>query len=84
MQESKTRHTTDDVSFMHKSEVTRTQRLGKSVQMMKFSHVMQNDISTLAGKGVHNVESSMDSAFGVHPDFKSHVGAMMIFKCTSA
>ena len=33
-----------------------------------------------AGKGVHNVEWLMDSAFGVHPDFESHMGAMMTFK----
>ena len=33
-----------------------------------------------AGNGVHNVEWSIDSAFGVHPDFKSHVGGTMKFK----
>ena len=48
---------------------------------MKVSCKTQNDILTLdAGKGVHNVEWSMDSAFGVHPDFKSHMGATMTFK----
>ena len=50
---------------------------GKSAQMMKFSNATQNNILKLdTGKGVHIV----DSAFGVHPDFKSHVGATMIFK----
>ena len=49
--------------------------------MMKFLHATQNDILTLdAGKGVHNVEWLMDSAFGVHPDFKSHMGATMTFE----
>ena len=32
------------------------------------------------GNGVHNIEWSIDSAFGVHPDFKSHVGGNMFFK----
>ena len=67
MQESKIRHTNNNVSFMHESEVTTTQRLGKPVEMMKFSHATQNDILTLdEGKGVHNVEWLTDSVFGVH------------------
>ena len=42
---------------------------------------MVNDVSTLdAGNGVHNVEWLVDLAFGVHPDFKSHVGGTMTFK----
>ena len=46
----------------------------KLVQLMKCPHSTKNDVSTLdAGKGVHNVEWSMDSAFGVHPDFESQV-----------
>ena len=66
---------------VHKCEVTRTQRLGKSVYMMKFLHVTQNNILTLdAGTGVQNVEWSMDSAFGVHSDFKSHTGATVTFE----
>ena len=44
-------------------------------------HSTKKDVLTLdAGRGVHNVEWSIDSAFGVHPDFKSHVGATMKFK----
>ena len=53
----------------------------KLVRLMKHSHSTKNDASTLdAGNGVHDVEWSMDSAFGVHPDFKSHVGGTMKFK----
>ena len=33
-----------------------------------------------ASKGVHDVEWLTDSAFGVHPDFKSHTGGTMLFK----
>ena len=48
---------------------------------MKCSHLTKADVLALdAGSGVHNVEWSMDSAFGVHPDFKSHVGGTMKFK----
>ena len=51
------------------------------MQMMKFSCATKNDIVTLdAGKGVHNVEWSMDSAFGAHPDYKSHVSAIVTSK----
>ena len=49
--------------------------------MMKFSHTTQNNFLTLdMGRGVHNVEWLTDLAFGVHPDFKSHVGATMTFE----
>ena len=45
------------------------------MRLMKCSHSTKNDMLTLdAGNGVHNVEWSVDLAFGVHPDFKSHVG----------
>ena len=46
----------------------------KLVRLMKCLHSTANGTLTLdAGNGVHNVEWSMDSAFGVHPDFESHV-----------
>ena len=55
--------------------------MGKPVRLMKWSHSTTNDASTLdTGNGVHNVEWSVDSAFGVHPNFKSHVGGTMTFK----
>ena len=48
---------------------------------MKCLRSTQNDVLRLdAGNGVHNVEWSMDFTFGVHPDFKSHVGGTMKFK----
>ena len=40
----------------------------------------KNDVLTLdARNGINSIEWSIDSAFGVHPDFKSHVGATMSF-----
>ena len=46
----------------------------KPVKMMKFPNMTMKDTSTLSvGKGQQTIEWSMDSAFVVHPDFKSHV-----------
>ena len=65
---------------------TRTKSLGqkdwgKPVRLMKHSHLTVNDVLTLdVGNGVRNVEWSVDSAFRVHSDFKSHVGGTMGFK----
>ena len=51
------------------------------VQMMKFLHATADNALTLdTGNGVHNMEWSVDSAFGVHPDFKSHVGGNVCFQ----
>ena len=59
---------------MHKSESTKTERLEELARPMKCLHSTVNDALTLdAGRGANNVEWSVDSAFGVHPDFKSHV-----------
>ena len=53
----------------------------KLVRLMKCPHSTKNDALTLdTGNGFHNVEWSMDLAFGVHPDFKSHVGGTVKFK----
>ena len=53
----------------------------KLVRLMKYLHSTKDDVLTLdARNGVHNVEWSMDSAFGVHPDFKSHVRGTVKFK----
>ena len=59
----------------------RAENWGKSVQHMKFLNNVTNNVPTLSvGKGVNNVEWSIDSTFAVHPHFKSHVGATMGFK----
>ena len=52
----------------------------KLVRMMKYLYCTRNDVLTInARNGVHRIEWSIDSAFGVHPNFKSHVGAIMQF-----
>ena len=51
------------------------------MRLMKCSHLTVNNTLTLdAGNRVHNVEWSVDSVFGVHPDFESHVGRTVMFK----
>ena len=53
----------------------------KLAQLMKHLHSVKGDALILdTGNGVHNVEWSIDLTFGVHPDFKSHVGGTMRFK----
>ena len=53
----------------------------KPVRLMKHLHSTVNNVLTLDTRnGVHNVEWSVDLAFGVHPDFKSHVGGTMTFE----
>ena len=53
----------------------------KLVRLMKFPHSTVNDTLILdAGNGFHNVEQSVDSVFGVHPDSKSHVGGTVTFE----
>ncbi len=48
---------------------------------MKYLSQTKNDVLTLsADRGVQHIEWSIDSAFAVHPDMKSHVGATMKFK----
>ena len=55
--------------------------MGKPVQVMKFLHSTKNDVLTLnTSKGVHKVEWSMDSSFGVCTDLKSHVRGTMGFE----
>ena len=54
---------------------------GTFLRPTKHSHATVNCVLTLnARKGVNNVEQSVDLAFRVHPDFKSHVGGTMTFK----
>ncbi len=53
----------------------------KLVRMMKFLHCTKTDVLTLSSGGsVSRIIWSIDSAFGVHPDMKGHVGEAMKFK----
>ena len=51
------------------------------VIMMKFLNGTVDDKLTLsAGDDIHNIKWYIDSAFAVHPDFKSHTGGVMMFE----
>ena len=53
----------------------------KLTRMMKFLRLTEDDVLILnAERGVNCIEWSIDSAFAVHPDYKSHVGSSMKFK----
>ena len=53
----------------------------KLVRMINCLNGTINDKLTLsAGSGVHNIEWFIDSAFAVHPDFRSHTGGTMRFE----
>ena len=53
----------------------------KLVRMMKFLKVTREDKLTInTEKGINEIEWYVDAAFAVHPDFKSHMGAVMVYK----
>ena len=57
-----------------------TKDWNKLVRMMKFLRNTEDDVLTLSAEhGVSRIIWSIDSAFGVHPDYKSHVGGCMKF-----
>ena len=43
---------------------------------MKFLNATQNDVLTLRADGSNVIKWHIDAAFAVHPDFKSHTGAV--------
>ena len=53
----------------------------KLTKMMKFLHVIKEDLLALRiGKGHNHIKWFVDATFGVHPDYKGHMGAAMKFK----
>jgi len=50
---------------------------GKLKRMIKFLSQTQDDVLTLKADGTNVVKWSLDAAFAVHPDMKSHTGAVM-------
>ena len=52
----------------------------KLVRMMKFLSCTVEETLTLSAKrGISTIEWHIDASFTVHPDFKSHTGALMMF-----
>ena len=51
----------------------------KLVRLMKYCNGTQNDKLILSADNLHIIKWYVDSAFAVHPDFKSHTGAVMTY-----
>ena len=49
----------------------------KLTRMMKFLKQMIKDCLTLKADGLKSLKWYMDAAFAVHPDMRSHMGAIM-------
>jgi hypothetical protein len=51
----------------------------KLIHLLKFLNGTWKDILRLSAVDSHTIKWSVDVAFAVHPDFKSHTGAVMMF-----
>jgi len=51
----------------------------KLVRLMKYCNGTRKDKLILSADDLHVIKWYVDSAFAVHPDFKSHTGAVMIY-----
>ena len=51
----------------------------KLIRLLKFLNGTRKDVLTLSAENLHTIKWSVDVAFAVHPDFKSHTGAVMTF-----
>ena len=51
----------------------------KLIQLLRFLKGSVRDVLTLSAENLRVIKWYIDSAFGVHPDFKSHTGGYMTF-----
>ncbi len=51
----------------------------KLVRLMKYCNGTRKDKLVLSSENLHVIKWYVDSAFAVHPDFKSHTGAVMTY-----
>ena len=49
----------------------------KLLRLMKYINGTKNYLLTLSSKDLHVVKWYIDASFAVHPDFRSHTGAVM-------
>ena len=52
----------------------------KLIRMMKYIQYTRNEVLILGAKSVSRIVWSIDASFAVHPDMRSHTGAVMMFK----
>ncbi|KAL7565950.1 hypothetical protein ACA910_008408 [Epithemia clementina (nom. ined.)] len=50
---------------------------GKLTRMMRFLKCTKDDVLTLKAESLTKLDWHIDAAFAVHPDFKSHTGALI-------
>ena len=50
---------------------------GKLVRYMQYIKRTKKDILTLSADNLHVLKWYVDASFAVHPDFKSHTGAVL-------
>ena len=51
----------------------------KLIRLLKYLNGSRKDVLTLSAKSLRCIKWSVDVAFAVHPDFKSHTGGVMTF-----
>jgi len=51
----------------------------KLLRLLKYCNGTRNDELTLSSDDLHVIKWYVDAAFAVHPDFKSHTGAIMTY-----
>jgi hypothetical protein len=51
----------------------------KLMRLLKYCNGTRNDKLTLSAENLHVIKWYVDSAFAVHPDFKSHTGGVMTY-----
>jgi hypothetical protein len=49
------------------------------VHLLKFINSMRDDVLTLSADNLNVIKWLVDASFAVHPDFKSHTGAVMTY-----
>lgn len=80
------KHARPDIQPIVSVLCTRVKSPGKNdwnklVRMMKFLNSTKKDKLTLSTvKGLHNIKWYVDTAFAVHPDYRSHTGANQLFE----
>ena len=52
----------------------------KLVHYMQYMKRTQDDVLTLSADNLHAIKGFVDASFAVHPDFRSHRGAVMTYR----
>jgi hypothetical protein len=71
-------HTTVAVLCTRVRQPTKTD-WNQLVRLLKYCNGTIGDVLTLEANDLHTITWFVDSAFAVHPDYKSHTGAIMTF-----